>query len=373
MNIFPIQAVLPNLSKIEVNDAFFETVKEEYPKYVAQNLFYLSSFKGIYIYEISTPNNLHYGIIAALDLDDVRNGKVKKHEKTLIAKEKTQLNLLIERGAMVKPVLLTYPKLDTLQDLMQELIQQNPVFHEVFFPESEQKHRFWLIKEISDIQKIQSEFKKIEKLYVADGHHRLTANLHFEEKAQELHINEKFNEVFCAFFADYQLNIAAFNRLVKAITIPTEEIIQKIKEFADLIDSSTNYPQQKGEWKMCIDSEWTTWRWKEPILNFRGKGKVNLDVDILNEFVFKQIFNIEDIRKDKRLAYLDASYQFNDLINESKKGIVFSLYPVEIHDLFKIADEDGTMPPKSTWFEPRMKNGLLVQEIPEVFRSKSFD
>lgn len=368
MNILPIKAVLPDLNKIKVNDAFFETVKEDYPKYVAKEMFYPNTEKGIYIYAIETTHSRHLGIIAALDLDDVRKGNVKKHEKTLVSKEKTQLNLLIERGAMVKPVLLTFPKLDSLSILIQELINDYSIFHEIYFPDSKQTHQFWLIKEQQDIQKIQSELKKIEKLYVADGHHRLNANLHFEDKAQELHIDNRFDEIFCAFFDSSQLKISAFNRVVKQISMPKKEILQKINEIAYPIKSNAPYPQQKGEWKMCIDNEWTTWHWKENVINLRGKNKINLDVDILNEAIFKHIFNIEDIRTDKRIGYLDASFQFEELSKESEKGIVFSLFPVAIQDLFKIADEDGIMPPKSTWFEPRMKNGLLVQEIPEIFR-----
>lgn len=368
MNILPIQAVLPDLTKIKVNDAFFETVKEEYPKYLSQEMFFSTLEKGIYIYEITNSEKQHVGIVAALDLDDVRKGKVKKHEKTLVAKEKTQLNLLIERGAMVKPVLLTYPILESLHTLIIQLKTGSAIFHEIHFPESNQTHRFWLIKDVQAIRTIQNEFKKIEKLYIADGHHRLNANLHFEEKAQELHINDKFDEVFCAFFASSQLSISAFNRLVKEPSISGDEILQRINEIAYFIESDAALPQQKNEWKMCIEGKWTTWRWKEHLLNFRGSDKVNLDVDILNEYIFKQILGIEDIRNDKRISYLDASYEFIKLTKESKKGIVFSLFPVDIHDLFKVADDDGTMPPKSTWFEPRMKNGLLVQEIPKAFR-----
>jgi uncharacterized protein (DUF1015 family) len=367
MTIYPIQAVLPDLNKIEVTDAFFETVREDYPAYVAQNKFKTTTQKGVYLYEIITSQSEHLGLVAALDLADVRSGKVKKHEKTLVAKEKTQLNLLIERGAMVKPVLLTYRMNLSLLSLFKELKKDRAIFHEVFFPESQQRHRFWLIEETSLIQQIQNEFAQIEQLYVADGHHRLTANLHFEAKARELNITDNFDEVFCAFFDDTQLKIEAFNRIVKDMSISEVELLQKLNDIATPIECDNETPRKKGEWKMCIDEQWTTWSWKSSIKQFRGIDFVNLDVDILNELVFKSIFNISDIRKDKRIGYLDATYDKEALTAQSKKGIVFSLFPVDIHDLFQIADADGTMPPKSTWFEPRMKNGLLVQEIPPAF------
>jgi uncharacterized protein (DUF1015 family) len=362
MTIHPFKAVVPDLTKINADDAFFETVKEKYITYCQKQLFLTTSENAIYLYQIETPTQQHYGVVASLSLNDYRAGKIKKHEKTLIEKEKKQMELLLERGAMVKPVLLTHLDNDFLRNTILNWTSQKPVFYSIFFEKSEETHRFWKIADSTEIAQLQDIFQKeIPKCYVADGHHRLAANLHFEEMSGAKDIND---DVLCAFFATSDLRIEAFNRFIENVDVLGLEFIKKLEQIANPLSHKEITPNKKGRFGTWINEEYTLWEWKaETIIAFQKEGKIVLDVDILNEMVFKKILSIEDIRKDKRINYIEGNWGDDYLRKKSNSGITFSLYPVNIQDLIAVSEANGIMPPKSTWFEPRMKNGLLVQEI----------
>lgn len=362
MNIHPFKAVIPDLNKIVTDDVFFDSVREKYAQYREEQLFLNVAEEAIFLYEIQTRTQLHFGVVASLDLDDYRAGKVKKHEKTLVEKEKTQMKLLLERGAMVKPVLLTHQDSSILRGKIIDWSSRMPVFHQVYFEKNKETHRFWKISEPTQITELQDIFQKeIPKCYVADGHHRLAANLHFEEISATKDIKD---DVLCAFFATLDLRIAPFNRLVENVDVLGLDFIKKLRQIANPLTHKHGEPNKKGRWGTWINEQYTLWEWKaETIAPFQAEGKTDLDVDILNEKVFKEILGIKDIRKDKSIKYIEGNLSDDYLRKRSTEGVAFSLYPVDIQDLIAISDADGIMPPKSTWFEPRMKNGLLVQEI----------
>ncbi len=368
MNIKPFEAVVPDLTKFVADDAFFNTVREQYSTYVKKDFFFPAAQPAIYIYEITTPLRKHLGVIAALDLNDYRKNKVKKHEKTLLEKEKTQMSLLLERGAMVKPVLLTHVDNLVLQEKCKLLIENRPIFHQITFVEAKETHRFWQISDLIEIQALQNIFQqKIPLCYVADGHHRLTANLHFEEISKEKNINTPFDEVFCAFFAASELQIDAFNRALQNIDFQEDTLLEKIHLVANAILPKGDFPSKKGEWATCINRKWYYWEWKTTVIEqFAATKPALLDVDLLNEKIFIEIFGIEDVRKDKRIIYVEGNKGRETLEKLSQNSISFELYPVDIQDLMLVADANAVMPPKSTWFEPRMRNGVLVQEIPKT-------
>jgi uncharacterized protein (DUF1015 family) len=362
MNIHPFKAVIPNLTKIAADDVFFESVKEKYTQYCEEGLFLNVEEEAIYLYEIQSRTGVHYGAVASLDLNDYKAGKIKKHEKTLIEKEKKQMELLLERGAMVKPVLLTHQDNGLLRSTIVDWTTEKPVFYSIFFEKSKETHRFWKISDTEEITQLQDIFRKeVPKCYVADGHHRLAANLHFEELADAEDIND---DVLCAFFSTYDLRIEAFNRFIENVDVLGLDFIKKLEQIANPLTHKQGEPNKKGRWGTWIYGAYILWEWKaETIAAFQAEGKTVLDVDILNEKVFKEILGIEDIRKDKRIKYIEGTWADDYLRKRSTEGVAFSLYPVDIQDLITISEADGIMPPKSTWFEPRMKNGLLVQEI----------
>lgn len=368
MHILPFEAIVPNLEKIIADEVFFDSVKEEFPRYLQEGLFSTTAQKAIYIYQIATPQQSHWGVVAALDLDEYRADNIKKHEKTLLEKEKTQLSLLLERAAMVKPVLLTHQVSVPLREKIKELTHKNPILYELYLANTKQTHRFWQINSPEDVSALQDTFGNcINKCYVADGHHRLTANMLFEQIALENNIKENFNEVLCAFFATDELSIAPFHRTVQIDNLDYDKLHDYISSVAEpVMLSTTPYPTQKSEWAMCYQGNWTYWRWKKEV-SLTRKENVLLDVNILNEVVFQHFLGIEDARRDKRIGYIEGLNEDSFLTKKSEKYLIFKMYPVDIQDLIQIADADDIMPPKSTWFEPRMRNGLLIQPVPDVF------
>jgi uncharacterized protein (DUF1015 family) len=366
MKIQPFRAILPILSKINASEAFFDSVREEFITYQTQGFFQEEDEKAVFFYEIKTEKRSHHGVIAALDLADFAEGKVKKHEKTLLEKERQQMSLLIERGAMVKPVLLTYRAVPLLQRFMKEYTLENEVYIAYTFQEGKEIHRFWKINDSEKIRKLQDFFKNnIPFTYVADGHHRLTTNVLLHKTMQNEGEGEHYNQIYCAFFADEDLSIGAFNR---AVNIDVEDFLEKINTVADSVENTNIIPNAKYQFSVFYQAKWHTFTWKTSILaKFKAKGKVLLDVDILNEKILKTILGIEDIRKDERIVYVEGAKgtaALEKICTEGVAKIAFSLYPVAIEDLMDISDDDGTMPPKSTFFEPRMKNGIMIQGLP---------
>jgi uncharacterized protein (DUF1015 family) len=366
MNIQPFRAILPILTKINASEAFFDSVREGFPAYEKQGFFQEEEEKAVFFYEIKTEKRSHHGVIAALDLADFAAGKVKKHEKTLLEKERQQMSLLIERGAMVKPVLLTYRAVPLLQRFMKEYTLENEAYITYTFQEGKEIHRFWKINDSEKIGKLQDFFKNnIPFTYVADGHHRLTTNVLLHQTMQNEGEGEHYNQIYCAFFADEDLTIGAFNR---AVNIDVENFLEKINTVADSVENTEIVPQNKYQFSVFYQAKWHVFTWKTEILaEFEAKGKVLLDVDILNEKILKTILGIEDIRKDERIVYVEGAkgtVALEKICTEGAAKIAFSLYPVAIEDLMAISDDDGTMPPKSTFFEPRMKNGIMIQGLP---------
>ncbi len=366
MKIQPFRAILPILSKIDSSEAFFDSVRENFSTYQTQGFFQEEEEKAVFFYQIKTEKRSHYGVVAALDLMDFEEGKVKKHEKTLLEKERQQMSLLIERGAMVKPVLLTYRAVPLLQRFMKEYTAENEAYITYSFQEGKEIHQFWKIKDVEKIKKLQDFFKNnIPFTYVADGHHRLTTNVLLHKTMQNEGEGQYYDQLYCAFFADEDLAIGAFNR---AVNIEVENFLEKINMVADSFENTHLKPNCKYQFSIFYQGKWSFFTWKKHILaEFEAKDKVLLDVDILNEKVLKAILGIEDIRKDERILYIEGAkgtVALEKICTEGAAQIAFSLYPVAIEDLMMVSDADGTMPPKSTFFEPRMKNGIMIQGLP---------
>jgi uncharacterized protein (DUF1015 family) len=364
MNIRAFQAVVPNLDRCTISEKFFESVRDAYPEYEEQGFFSEDQQKAVFLYEIKHPKITHHGIITAVEVLDYEKNKIKKHEKTILAKERQQMALLLERGAMVKPVLLTHPPVAELSDFSATFRANHAHFLQIYLSENQQTHTFWKVDAAEDIIALQTIFaQKVPVSYVADGHHRLTTNVLLHKSMCAEGDGEFYDDFLVAFFAADELRIEAFNRIVE---IETDNFLQKINNVATPIAISPT-PTEKHHFSIFHQKEWHSFTWKKEILaKIIQQGKTVLDVDILNEKVLKKILGIKDIRKDNRITYVEGikgTAALEKICLQKPSSIAFSLFPVAIEDLMEVADSDGTMPPKSTWFEPRMKNGILMQKI----------
>jgi uncharacterized protein (DUF1015 family) len=368
MRILPFPAVVPNLDRVPHSNDFFDTVKFRYHEYAAEGLFRAAHTEGestaaMYVYQIkSTTGEKFTGLIACADINDYFNGNIKLHEKTIVSNEDTQGELLRLRKAAIKPVLLTYPAVEELQDFLEDFAENNRKFYVIEL--AGEKHRFWKITEGGDLSRLQRIFEQhIQQTYLADGHHRSAsfAALHRQSPTA------RTAKMLCAFFADNQLTINAFHRVVRDLNGLTEDdflndlqVLFKIK-----VLSGFEQPYMKHEMMMRLGSRWYGLNWRKDVLKgFADRDLVLLDVHLLAEKVLKPILGITNIRTDKRLSYVEGTQSISTIEKAvGTEGVAFCLFPISFEDFQAIVDRNGTMPPKSTFFQPRLKNGLLVYEI----------
>ena len=378
MKILPFKAIYPVLEKVPHSNDFFDTVKFQYHDYREEGLFQPTEKEAIYIYRITnTEGEKCTGLITCVDIADFFNGNIKKHEKTIVKNEELQSELLQKRGAAIKPVLLAYPssrphttmwsdrdKKDQesqLQELLFKYIENHKKFYIIHI--GGEKHCFWQITEPDIIETIQTIFKtEIPHCYIADGHHRSAsfAALHTKLKSA------KTAKMLCAFFPEQDLHIQAYDRIVADLNrLSQDEFLSELTHFFKVkVLKKGVKPYAKFEMTMYLGGRWFQLNWRKSELKEFAQGLVLLDVHLLNEKILKPLLGVKNIREDPRVTYREGTKSIKSIEEACPtEGVAFCLFPVEFEDLMAIADSNGILPPKSTFFEPRMKNGLLVYEI----------
>jgi uncharacterized protein (DUF1015 family) len=363
MKIRSFRAVRPNLEKVPRSNDFFDTVKFRYHDYAAEGLFEQTDAEAMYIYQIKTMEGWKFtGLIACTDIVEYHAGNLKKHEKTILLSEDLQGKLLKTRGAAIKPILLTYPAIEPLDEIIADYMDR----HRKFFVMElgGEKHRFWQITEGLVLKKIRQIFEtRVPHAYIADGHHRSASFAALNEHEP----NDKNDKMLCAFFPDHELKINAFHRIISNLNgLSTEDFLTHIETVCNVTPmGKAAFPTRKFDMTMRLgDGQWYKLTWKRTILADFAEGLVHLDVHLLNEKILKPILGVKNIRTDERLKYVDGTKPLSAVEKASNtEGVAFCLFPVSFYDLKAVVDDAGVMPPKSTFFEPRMKNGLLVYEI----------
>ena len=358
----PFRAVAPNLDKVPHSNDFFDTVKYRYHEYADEGLFQPTEPEAMYIYQIKDADGQkRTGLVVATDIEEYFNGTMRPHEKTIVTNEGLQAELLETRGAAIKPILLTYHAQDELNDVIAHYMENHKKFYVIEL--GKEKHRFWQITEGLVLRKIRQIFDtKIDHAYIADGHHRSAsfAALH------KLNPTEKTSKMLCAYFPEDSLKVHSFHRVVQDLNgLTADEFLEKLKKmFKIKVTKEATKPYTKFEMSMFLDGKWFQLNWRKDILKSFGEDLVHLDVHLLNEHILKPILGIRDITADERLKYIDdqkTMEMFAELVGT--EGVGFCMFPIELEDLEAIVDSHGTLPPKTTFFEPRMKNGLLVYEV----------
>ncbi|GJM36365.1 MAG: hypothetical protein DHS20C18_53660 [Saprospiraceae bacterium] len=363
MQIKPFKGIFPLVENITNTDSFFYSVKEQYADLATDGKFEQVSGEALYVYRISTKTRNYTGLVACASVEDYFAGHIKQHEKTLEAKEKVQLELLLRRQACVKPILLTYPKVEAIQLWLANFINSQSLFFEQHFEKDEEGHYFWEVKEPKDIAELQALFRtQIPLTYIADGHHRLSTVAHLHQRRG----GHTYQQLLCAFFPSNELVIHDFNRAVE--TPPNMSALQLMARLSQLFNikvlKRASRPRRKHEIVMYLKKEWYSLHWKQSILDQYKEEEVLLDAALLNKKVLNEILEIEDVRTDQRINYVEGPKGLRGLQKATLKcikGVGFCLYPVSFEGLATLAEQDKMLPPKSTWFEPRMRNGLIVQ------------
>ncbi|MBL7774930.1 MAG: DUF1015 domain-containing protein [Saprospiraceae bacterium] len=373
MHIQPFQASYPLIDRIDSPDAFCADAKNAFPDYRAKGLLTQTAGTGVFIYQIESHHRLHTGLVALNDVQDFFKGKVKKHEKTLSAREQHQMDLLLRWGAVLKPILLTFPPVPALQAWLDHFTKANPPFLEVSFKKEGQQQRLWMATDPDTIRYLQELFvREVNSVYIADGHHRTSTLALLHQQMQETYPRLDFDHLFCAYFATDQLDILDYNRVVDGLNgLSPEQFFEQLGQVCTI--EHVDYPRKprrKFQMKLYFRGHWYRLEWRSELLtNFKPHAPalpVLLDVSLLNELVLHNILGIREVRTDARIGYVEGTKGLRGIrkqVDKQADRTGFVLHPVSFSDMMAIADAEKILPPKSTYFEPRMKSGLIIKML----------
>jgi len=369
MIIRPFQAVFPDLDYVTSSDSFLKGIKEEYPEYRRSGLFRKEDREGLYVYRIRYRDHAFTGLVALADVRDYMEGRIKRHEHTLADKEQIHLNLLLRNRAVVKPVLLTHTAIPALSALLAEQTARREPDFTMEFEEGRLAHSWWRVDDPAFVAEATRLFaREVGESYIADGHHRSSAvSLVFDRRHSHPEL-AACDGLLAAFFAADQVEILDFNRIVDVFAeISPTLFMARLSHLMEIREATEPVkPGKHHELTMYIHREWYHLRWRPEVLErYRGQS-VLLDVQLFNDEILKGLLGVEDIRTDSRITYFPGVYgldAFRHAVNEKEIRVGFCLYPVTLHEMMILSDEGGVLPPKSTWFQPRMKNGIIIHEF----------
>ncbi len=321
-----------------------------------------------YLYELTRNGHRQTGIVACASIDDYFNGTIKKHENTREEKEQDRIRHVDTLDTQTGPIFLAYRLDAVLKEIIEETKRKTPVYD--FISEDKITHRVWVIDESEMMERIQQCFVKINKIYIADGHHRAASAIKVGCKRRKEHPGytgeEEFNYFLCTLFAEEELEILDYNRVVKDLNGLSEiEFLEKIKESFEVeeAEESPYAPKQKKEFGMYLGKKW----YKLQIKKEQVSDDVveSLDVSILQNKLLKPILGIKEPGKDNRIIFVGGIRGLKELEHYVENGfqVAFSMYPTAMQELFSVADAGRLMPPKSTWFEPKLRSGLFLHKI----------
>ena len=321
-----------------------------------------------YLYELTRNGHRQTGIVACASIDDYYNVTIKKHENTREEKEQDRICHVDTLDTQTGPIFLAYRLDAVLKEIIEETKRKTPVYD--FISEDKITHRVWVIDVSEMMERIQQCFVKINKIYIADGHHRAASAIKVGCKRRKEHPGytgeEEFNYFLCTLFAEEELEILDYNRVIKDLNGLSEiEFLEKIKESFEVeeAEESPYAPKQKKEFGMYLGKKW----YKLQIKKEQVSDDVveSLDVSILQDKLLKPILGIKEPGKDKRIIFVGGIRGLKELEHCVENGfqVAFSMYPTSMQELFSVADAGRLMPPKSTWFEPKLRSGLFLHKI----------
>jgi len=343
----------------------FERSRENLQQFIDRGVFFTEDGPALYVYRIRDGNHQQTGIVACCSLDEYESGLIKKHEKTRPDKVKDRTDHLLAVRAQTGLILLAFRRTDSIGMLIADAVNGTPLYD--FCCEGGAQHTFWRVDETEGWV---NAFREVSALYIADGHHRVeSAELARNELRSQnpSHTGtEEYNYVLAGVFPAEELRILAYNRVVSELNgLSDEEFLSRIAESFIVSETAETTPQDPGQICMYLDHRWYLLRFA---LNYiRQPEPVDrLDVTILQNFILKPVLGIEDETTDDRLSFVGGARSIEklvDRVNNGRARVGFSLYPTAMDDLLAVSDMDGIMPPKSTWFDPKLKDGILIHLI----------
>lgn len=352
------------------NKKVYEKARDNLNAMIEQGVLAQDGKAYLYIYRLVMNGRSQTGIVGCTSIDDYMNNIIKKHEFTRADKEQDRINHVDYCDANTGPIFLTYRNNKKLCDIMNTWTQKEPVYN--FAAEDGISHIVWVIDDEAAINKISLIFKGIDYLYIADGHHRAASAVKVGVMRRNADPgftgDEEFNFFLSVIFPDSDLYIMDYNRVVKDLNgLLSEEYMAKVSEkfIVSQYEGKAPYkPSGKHTYGMYLDGKWYKLAAKEGTYNPEDPVE-RLDVSILQNNLLKPILGIEDPRTDKRIDFVGGIRGLQELERRVNEGmrVAFSMYPTTIDDLMSIADAGKVMPPKSTWFEPKLRSGLFIHKL----------
>jgi uncharacterized protein (DUF1015 family) len=306
------------------------------------------------------------GVVACCSVDEYDRDIIRKHERTRRDKEDDRTRHILVLRAQTGPVFLTYRAQAKIDSLVKEALDRNPPLYD-FVANDDIRHTIW---RVPNSDPLVQAFADVPYLYIADGHHRAAsasrARAELKEHGFSFIGTEEYNFFQCVIFPDNQLQILPYNRIARDLNgMPADEFLARVREQFNVSDGVRPSPNGRGNWSMYLDGRWHGLKLRDD--SARPAGAVeSLDVSLLQDRLLDPILGIKDVRTDKRIDFVGGvrgTEELEKLVDDGKAAVAFSMFATTIDDLLRVSDAGEIMPPKSTWFEPKLRDGLLSHEI----------
>ena len=343
----------------------FERAKVNLQEFIDREIFAREAEPSFYVYRLSTGEHIQTGVVACCSLDEYELGTIKKHEKIRPDKVEDRTNHMLAVKAQTGLIFLAFRNTDRIKLLIFEATQTKPIYD--FCCVDGVQQTIWRVALTEDLT---TAFAEVPTLYIADGHHRIESAKLARDILREKNPNhmgaEDYNFVVAGMFPAEDLQILAYNRVVKDLNnLSEEEFFNKVGKNFTVTQTTEKIPRNHGEFCMYMNGNWYKLKFAVDFVQELNAIE-NLDVSILQNYLLKPVLGINDARTDTRIGFVGGARGVGELVkivDEETAKIAFSMFPTTMSDLFAVSDMNEIMPPKSTWFEPKLKDGLLVHLI----------
>ncbi len=347
-------------------EQIFACAKENLQKFIDDEIFAYEAEPSVYVYRLETETRAQTGVVACCSLDEYELGTIKRHEKTRPDKVADRTAHMLALNAQTGLIFLAFRNTERLRLLIYEAAQTKPIYD--FYCADGVRQTVWRVA--SQTEDFAAAFAEVPALYIADGHHRMeSANLarrKLSEKNPEHTGAEDYNFVVAGMFPAEDLRILAYNRVVRDLNGLSEaEFFSRARENFVVTETSEKVPANHGEFCLYLDGKWYKLRFAVDFAQQPNRIE-NLDASILQNYLLAPVLGIDDARTNKRIGFVGGARgtaELEKLVDDGTARVAFSLFPTTMDDLFAVSDMNEIMPPKSTWFEPKLKDGLLVHLI----------
>ena len=355
----------------EHSQAVYDKAVENFNLWQQRGWLVQDSAEMYYIYAQTMDGRTQYGLVAAANVDDYMTGKIKKHELTRKDKEEDRMIHVRIQNANIEPVFFAYPDVDEMNKIVENIVATQEPEYDFVAPDGF-GHKFWAIRDAATNARITEIFAGIPALYVADGHHRTAAEALVGAEKRAANPNhtgdEEYNYFLAVIFPESQLRIIDYNRVVRDLNgLTPDEFLEKLSENFDVVDMGSDIykPNALHNFGMYLNGKWYSLTARPGTYNDSDPIGV-LDVTVLSNLVFDKILNLGDLRTSRRIDFVGGIRGLGELqkrVDSGEMAAAFALYPVTMRQIIDIADTGNIMPPKTTWFEPKLRSGLVIHKL----------